>query len=514
MVGPNGVGKSTLLRALAGLQPVDRGTVTTTPPDATVGYLAQEPERRPDETVAELIARRTGVTEANRELNAATADLAIGAAGADDRYSVELDRWLALGAADLDVRVAEIAAEVGMSAQLLGQPTATLSGGEAARAGLVALLAAQFDIVLLDEPTNDLDLAGLDILESWVRSTNAAIALVSHDREFLRRTVTHIAELDEFRHRLTLYAGGWDTYLTEREVAAAHAQARYDDYDAKRQRLAGRAQREREWATQGLSRAKKQPADNDKNVRNFKIAQTEQLAGRAARTERAIERLEEVDEPRQAWQLQLTFGAAERSGTVVFEAHDASVERSLFRLGPITTTITAGERVAIVGPNGAGKSTLIDLLVGRAEPTSGTVRIGPSVVVGELSQQRGQLSESDTLLDAFIAATRLTVSEARTLLAKFALGAGDVLRPTASLSPGERTRAVLALLMATGTNCLILDEPTNHLDLAAIEQLEVALDAFAGTVILVTHDRALLEHVRLTRWLHLADGSLTTDHTT
>jgi len=505
LVGPNGVGKSTLLRVLSGRLSPDGGSVRTTPPDALVGYLPQEPERG-DETVLASLGRRTGVTAASDELDAATAALAAGAPGADDRYAAALDRWLVLGGADLDARVGPVLADLGVPERLVDQPMSTLSGGEAARIGLAVLLLSRFDVVLLDEPTNDLDLDGLAVLERWVLSQPSGLVLVSHDREFLRRTVTHVAELDEFRHDLTLFAGGWDAFLVEREVAAAQARERYEEYAEKRSDLAGRAQREREWATQGLSRAKKKPADNDKNIKAFKINQTEQLAARAARTERMMERLEVVEEPREAWQLHLTFGEAPRSGQVVARLVDAVVDRGTFRLGPITLTVGAGERVALLGANGSGKSTLLQALLGRVELSAGERALGPSVVVGELEQVRAQLADDTTLLEAFMRATGMTVSDARTLLAKFGLGAGEVVRPTASLSPGERTRSVLALLMARGTNCLVLDEPTNHLDLAAIEQLELALEAFRGTVLLVTHDRALLDHVRLDRTITLEAG--------
>ena len=511
LVGPNGVGKSTLLRVLSGQQPVDAGSVNLAPPSATVGYLAQEPERRADETVSEFLGRRTGVASADVELHTATAQLAVSAPGADDRYADALDRWLALGGADLDARVGPVFADLGLDARLLDQATATLSGGEAARVNLAGMLLARFDVYLLDEPTNDLDLDGLRRLEDWVRGLQAPVAIVSHDREFLRRTVTHVAEFDEFTHRLTMFAGGWDAFLTERDVAARHARERYDEYADKKQNLLGRAQREREWATQGLSKAKKKPDDNDKNIKAFKINQSEQLAGKAARTEKAIERLEVVDEPREAWQLRLSFGESERSGDVVARLTDAVAANGEFVLGPVSLTIGAGERVAIVGQNGSGKSTLLDVVLGRRELAAGDRWFGPGVVVGELEQRRGQLADDDTVLEAFMRATAMTVPDARTLLAKFGIGANEVDRHTGTLSPGERTRLVLALLMASGTNCLVLDEPTNHLDLPAIEQLEIALEQFRGTVLLVTHDRELLRSVRLTRTVQLEAGRIVAD---
>jgi ATPase subunit of ABC transporter with duplicated ATPase domains len=366
-------------------------------------------------------------------------------------------------------------------------------------------------VFLLDEPTNDLDLDGLARLESWVGSLQAGAIVVSHDREFLRRVVTHVAEIDEFTHRISTYSGGWVAYLAERELAAQHARERYEEYAEKKSNLAGRAQREREWATQGLSKAKKDTSEKDKFIRAYKINQTEQLAGKAARTEKAIERLEVVEEPREAWQLRLTFGEAARSGAVVARVQDAVVSAGDFTLGPITLEVRSGERIAIVGHNGSGKTTLLRLLLGHLDAASGDTYLGPSVVVGELEQTRLQLADQQTVLDSFMHATGMIVPEARTLLAKFGIGAGEVNRPTESLSPGERTRLVLALLMAKGTNCLVLDEPTNHLDLAAIEQLELALDAFTGTVLLVTHDRTLLENVRLTRSIELESGLITAD---
>ncbi len=512
LVGPNGVGKSTLLRVVAGMQRPDAGAVTLAPPTATVGYLDQEPERG-DETVLSYVERRTGVTEAHTELDAATAAMAAGAPGSDDRYSTSLERWLALGAADLDVRVGEMWAELGLAERLLQQPMLSLSGGEAARVSLAALMLTRFDVLLLDEPTNNLDLDSLDRLEQFVNGVQGAVALVSHDREFLRRVVTDVAELDEFTHGVTVFAGGYDTYIHEREIARQHAWQAWEEYDTKRSTLAQRSQREREWATQGLSRAKKKPDDNDKFIKAFKINQTEQLAGRAARTDRAMERLDVVEQPREAWDLRMTIATAPRSGALVASLIDAVVDVGAFQLGPLSVEVNYGERVVIVGPNGSGKTTLIGALLGEVALTSGTQRLGPSVKLGRLEQARTQLAgaSGQSTLAAFQAVTGLTVSEARTLLAKFGVGAEHVHRLAESLSPGERTRLVLALFMAVGCNCLVLDEPTNHLDLPAIEQIEQAVETFPGTVLLVTHDRVLLQHVRRTRTIELRDGRIVAD---
>ena len=513
LVGPNGVGKSTLLRILAGLLHADRGAVTLAPATANVGYLPQEPERA-DETVREHLARRTGVAAASAAMDASTTAMAAGDAGAGDAYSDALDRWLALGAADFDSRVADVWADLGLPERLLDERLPVLSGGEAARVGLAALFLARFDVFLLDEPTNDLDLEGLARLEKFVTGLSAGCVIVSHDRTFLERTITHVVEIDEFTHAASRYAGGWEVYLHERDIARQQARQAYEDYDSKRSSLAGRAQREREWATQGLSKAKKQPSDNDKNIKSFKINQSEQLAGKAARTDKMMERLEVVDEPREAWQLRMQMAEVERSGDVVARLQQATVQRDPFTLGPIDLQIGYGERIVIEGPNGSGKSTLLGALLGEISLSSGEQWRGPGVVVGRLEQARQQLTDQPTVVAAFMAVTGLLIPEARTLLAKFGIGAEHVNRPAESLSPGERTRLVMALLMAKGSNCLVLDEPTNHLDMPAIEQLEQAMETFGGTVLLVSHDRSLLSTVRRTRTIELSDGRVVSDRPT
>jgi ATPase subunit of ABC transporter with duplicated ATPase domains len=215
-----------------------------------------------------------------------------------------------------------------------------------------------------------------------------------------------------------------------------------------------------------------------------------------------IERLDAAAKPYEPWDLRMSLSPERRSGDVVVRLEDAVVERGTFTLGPLQLELGWGDRLALVGANGSGKSTLIDLLLGRLPPAGGRLWLGSGVVVGELTQGREELARG-RLLPAFTAASELAAEPARTLLAKFGLGADDVNRDAASLSPGERTRALLALLVARGVNCLVLDEPTNHLDVPAIEELERALDAFDGTVVLVTHDRRFLAAFRATRTLDL-----------
>jgi ATPase subunit of ABC transporter with duplicated ATPase domains len=514
LVGPNGVGKSTLLRALAGRVRPERGTVELQPRRATVGLLDQEPERRTGETVRAALRRRTGVAQADAELEAATAALADGAAGAADSYDAALHRWLALGSADFDARAGELRATLRLGDDLLEQETTTLSGGQAAKVSLAGLLLSRFDVLLLDEPTNDLDLDGLARLEEFVLGHEGPMAIVSHDRVFLERTVTEVVELDEHTRAATTFAGGWLAYLAERETARRHAEEAYGSYVTKRAELSARARREREWAVKGITRIRRKPKDNDRALRGVMIESTEQLAARASRTERALERLDVIDKPWEPWQLRFEIAAAGRSGDLVALLDDAIVDLGAFRLGPVDLEVAWAERVAIVGPNGSGKTTLLRALLGQVPLSSGLQRLGSSVVIGGVEQARRQLTDAPTLLDAVQRETGSTVAAARSLLAKFGLGPTEVGRPTRSLSPGERTRATLALLQARGVNCLVLDEPTNHLDLPAIEQLEAAVAAFGGTVLLVSHDRRFLDAVRPERIVELRDGRVIADRAT
>jgi ATPase subunit of ABC transporter with duplicated ATPase domains len=498
VVGPNGVGKTTLLRLLAGLDHADGGTITRTPPSLRVGYLPQEPDRGADETLLEFLGRRSGVTAAEAELERAAAGLATGTDGSDHEYARALDDYLAAGGPDFEARARATCADLGLSETLLGASTATLSGGQAARASLAAIVVSRYDVFLLDEPTNDLDFAGLARLERFLDGLGGGVVVVSHDRTFLERTVTRVLELDEHARSGTEYGGGWSGYLDARATARRHAEEEYATYRAERSRLEERARLQRQWAVEGVRKAKRS-SDNDKVQRDFRINASERQASKVRATDHALSRLGEVAKPWEGWDLRFTVASAARSGDVVLRLTGATVQRGGFRLGPVDLEIGWAERVAIVGPNGSGKTTLLGALLGDVPLAAGDRWIGPGVVVGEMDQARAAFMSERCLLDTFVTATHLGRGEARSLLAKFGLGADHVLRSAVTLSPGERTRAVLARFAAQGVNCLVLDEPTNHLDLPAIEQLELALDGFDGTLLLVSHDRALLDAVRVTR---------------
>ena len=516
VVGANGAGKTTLLRLLAGADTPLAGTVSTAPGDSFVGWLPQEHERVAGETVAGYLARRTGARAATEAMEAAAGALGSDVPGADDVYAVALDHWLASGAADLEDRMPGVLADLGLGS-LSDRAGAdalmtSLSGGQAARVGLAALVLSRFDVVLLDEPTNDLDLDGLARLEAWVQGLRAGVVLVSHDREFLARCVTRVVELDLAQGRVAVHDGGYEAFLEERAVARRHAREAYEEYADKKADLVGRARTQREWSSQGVRNAMRKSPDNDKIRRRAQSESSEKQAQKVRQMESRIARLEEVEEPRKEWTLQFRVAPAPRSSTVVAALDEVVVRRGDLTVGPVSLQVNAGDRIGIVGPNGAGKTTLLRLLLGQIAPDSGRASLGASLAVGEIDQARAVLPEALLLGEAFAAEVpSSTPAEVRTLLAKFGLKSDQVSSLVGDLSPGERTRAAMALLQARGVNVLVLDEPTNHLDLPAIEQLEEALDAYTGALLLVTHDRRLLDAVRLDERWHVEAGRVTHD---
>ena len=489
LVGPNGSGKTTLLRLAAGLDEPDEGTVERTPATLTVGYLPQEHDRVPGESLLAYLARRTGVAEAEGEVERH------GSEWDPNAYATALERFLALGGADLESRARAVCADLGLPVSL-EQETTTLSGGEAARAALAAILLSRHDLLLLDEPTNDLDFEGLDRLERFVDEFEGGLAVVSHDRAFLDRAVTRIAEIDPWTGQLHEYAGGWSDFAAARELARSKQYAAFERSQERRREVEALLHARRNQARAGGGFLARATGGSDRRG-------THALAGKVRQAQRALDRLEHVEKPHEPWQLHLSLAAAQRPGDRVAELVGAVAGRGDFRLGPVDLDLAPGERVAITGRNGSGKSTLLALLLGEFPPAAGSRTIGRATVLGALDQRRVAYNGRESLLETFTARTGQQPGDARTLLAKLNLSADHVERACTTLSPGERTRAHLGELMAGGVNCLVLDEPTNHLDLEAIEELENALRAYTGTLVVVSHDRRFLEAVAPTRSIQL-----------
>ena len=371
-----------------------------------------------------------------------------------------------------------------------------LSGGEQSRAALASILLARFDVYLLDEPTNDLDFDGLELLERFLLRLDSGFVVVSHDREFLDRTVNRILELESGTDRVHHYAGGWSEYEAARERARAEHERAFAHWSDERARFGELHRDRREQARVGGKQA-------DRRGTHALMSKTRAAARRVEWLER-----DRVEKPWQPWELRLDLAPAGRSGDLVVALEDAVVERGPFRLGPLDFGVQWGERLSIAGPNGSGKTTLIDALLGRLQLDSGTRRVGPSVVFGEIGQERSLFATDEPLirivLRGIVAARRMKrerCSPSSTSTRTTCCG------ERGSLSPGERTRAELALQAARGAGCLVLDEPTNHLDLPAVEELERALSVFDGTLILVTHDRRFLERVGVTRVFELSPAA-------
>jgi ATP-binding cassette subfamily F protein 3 len=488
LVGPNGAGKTTLLRILAGQDEPDAGKAHTAH-GVRVGMLGQESNR--DQSFASqpsvLRAVRSGATEAERleaqlqELEAKGAE-----AVASPEYARLRDRFDHLDGYHLDQRVEETLSGLGVPKEDWTRPPTRLSGGEQTRVALARLLVDDPDLLLLDEPTNHLDLAALEWLEAYLGRREGAVLVASHDRAFLDAVVTRIWELRD--RQLRPFKGGYSAYLVQREAADARQRK---DADTQQDQI----EREKELIQRYRSQ-RKYPKMHE-HERRLEALQ-------AARVD-VPKRVQKLAVPTQA----LLGGSAARSGDIALTLEGVTVGFPRTAAHPQGTPILAigrldasrGERIGVVGPNGAGKTTLLRTVAGVLPALEGFVRLGANVTPGYLAQIRDAPIPGTTVLDAILNAGRIETTAARTYLARFLFRGEDVQKPVSELSGGERSRLELALLGVTPANLLLLDEPTNHLDIPAREALESFLRSSGSTMLIVSHDRRLLESTCQRLWV-------------
>ena len=479
-VGANGAGKTTVLRILAGAETQTAGDVARKR-GLTIGYLPQDPPPARDLTLhAAMLEVFAPVLEQGVALREMEHRLADAAARGSDGYEALLEAYghaqtefEIAGGYDYETRIRQVLGGLGFNEDEHDKRLAFLSGGERTRALLAQLLLQRTDLLLLDEPTNHLDLEAVEWLEETLLRWPGGLVVVAHDRYFLDKVANRIWDMNF--GRLEAYRGNYSSFRTQKEM-------RLD-----RQRLEWESQQEFVEKTEEFIR------------RNLAGQRTKEAQGRRTRLERFL-RDEAIERPQDQQQVRLGLTTQIRSGDLVLATKNLAVgyDRPLFYAED--AEIRRGDRVALIGPNGAGKTTLLKTMLGQIPPLQGKVRFGASVEVGYLAQAQAGLDPEETVLDSVLDVRNLPLTQARNFLGQFLFRGDDVFRAIGTLSGGQRSRVALARLTLQGANFLLLDEPTNHLDLDTQEILEQVLRQFPGTILLVTHDRWIVQALATQVW--------------
>jgi ATP-binding cassette, subfamily F, member 3 len=502
LIGPNGAGKTTLLRIITEREEPDTGTVVLQPRELRVGYLAQAFEQAAGMTVGEALAQaQRQLVEAEQAVQHAAEALST-AEDMDEAmraYEEAMTQYEALGGWERGHHVEAVLEGLGLSDISRETPVEILSGGQKTRLGLALLLLQEPGLLLLDEPTNHLDVEALEWLEEFVQSYKGSAVVVSHDREFLDRTVTRVLYLDPEMRTIKSYTGNYSDFEAERE---REHEAHVETWKRQQEYVEHTRQDIQSKKSSALS-LERSTSPRQPGLRVLARKKAALAKSRERKLERYMESDERVEKPKSQWLLKLDFGPVPAGGRAVLRVEDvafaypgggdegASGARPMLLEG-VSFDVQYRDRVALVGPNGEGKTTLLRLIEGALQPLSGTIKLGTGVRVGVLSQEGETLDLDKTVLETALAKRSMNESEIRAFLHMFLFEGDDVFRKVGECSQGERTRLQLALLVLRGCSLLLLDEPLNHLDIDGRRHFEEALEKYEGTVIAVAHDRAFL----------------------
>ena len=509
LIGPNGCGKTTLLKIITGQEQPDRGRVNLDV-HVTVGYLAQGIAFDDARTIGEYIrAGIAGYDDARHQVETLAARMAQSSSPEIvDAYGAAYARFESLGGYAVEHRAQEILAGLGLDAPQ-DTPITKLSGGQRARVGLAQVLIAEPNLLLLDEPTNHLDIAALEWLERFIVNYRGAAIIVSHDWTFLDATVSRILELDDKTHRITEYAGNYTDYVQAKANAREKQFASWQDQQNEFQRIESDIAR-----TKAQAQHTEQKTNDDK-LRRYAKKVAHKAKAREARLRRYLDSVDRIEKPQRGWEMKLEFGPMPRGGQIVVALEDVGfafggrdvATQHLYVFRHVDLTLQHGERIALVGPNGSGKTTLLRIIADELSPTEGKVRIGANVKIGYMPQEQQTLDVSATPLSLIRGIASMDETEARNFLHFFLFAGDDVFTAIGSLSYGERARLLLARLVVSGVNCLLLDEPINHLDIPSRARFQSALEAFPGSILIATHDRAFIDQFATGIWSP-RDGTL------
>lgn len=504
LVGNNGTGKTTLLKIVAGLEEPDGGALEVVQ-DACIGYLPQDTNLVGDVAISTYLRNVAGVDVLENEIEELSKHL-------DEpvkakRYNEVHEKYEHLNGYAFNRRMEVMLSGFGLDNVDLDHKLSNLSSGQKSKVALVGILLKGVDLLLLDEPTNNLDLPALIWLEDFLKKTEAACIIVSHDRRFLDRVVKKVFELDWNTHTLNITGGTYSDYLEMVVKQTARQKENYRLQQEEIERLSDKARDKRADAARGARWVGK---DNDKFLRGFKRDQAGKSSRVAKAIDKRIEQMDKVEKPVEKDPFEIPLEAEVGSGTLDVNLINVVAGYSDgFKIGPVSFELRYGNRIGIMGLNGTGKSTLLKTLTGQLQPLSGEIEIGSGIRIGNMMQEHETLLRDHTLLEFLAERAHLSQQDSYAKLAKFGFNERQVKLPIGTLSPGGRARLLLALFSAQSVNMLVLDEPTNHLDLEALEALEETMKSYRGTVVLVSHDRYFLEKASLDVVYVLSEGILT-----